>query len=85
MEKYIDSVVSLPCSVGIVWRSTFIVWSVYLVTLCRHCVEKYIYSVVSLSSGNCVEKYIDSVVSLSSSVGIVWRSTLIVWSAYPAL
>ena len=30
MEKYIDSVVSLPCSVGIVWRSTFIVWSVYL-------------------------------------------------------
>ena len=30
MEKYIDSVVSLPCSVGIVWRGTFIVWSVYL-------------------------------------------------------
>ena len=36
MEKYIDSVVGLLCSVGIVWRNTLIVWSVYpaLLALC---------------------------------------------------
>ena len=27
MEKYIDSVVGLPCSVGIVWRNTYSVVS----------------------------------------------------------